>query len=287
MQEWCDGRRRATVISLPTPGGKAAALAEAWLASPGAELTAVYDADVRPAPDALRLLACEFSEPHTGAASGSVWPANSTDSAVARYAALELFTFHQVIQSARDRLGLNPLAVGAHCVYRTNALAEVGGFRSDRSIGEDVQTSCALIRAGWRTRFQARARVFTRVPTRLTHFWKQRQRWARNSSHALSGAPGLAAFLTATGYMDRLVFLAAVVAAQAGVIRWWWPLAFFAGPALNVAVGLWKARVASPIQFLIAAVPMFAVDVGVSLAGSVQGLLPTGRRASGGWNRPL
>ena len=112
MAAWCRERPRSCTILLPDSSGKPAALQSAWKASAGAELTAIYDADVLPASGALRMLAEEFADPRVGAAAGAVVPSNAHTNFISRYAALELYVFHQVIQTARHRLRLNPPTVG-------------------------------------------------------------------------------------------------------------------------------------------------------------------------------
>lgn len=124
------------MVRLEPGRGKSAALRRAWENAPGAELTVLFDADVLPAPDGLAKLAAEFSDAKLGAVSGAVEPLNFDPAFAAGYAACELWVFHQVIQTARDRLGLNPPAIGAHRAFRTSALSELpalspaGGFPS-------------------------------------------------------------------------------------------------------------------------------------------------------------
>jgi cellulose synthase/poly-beta-1,6-N-acetylglucosamine synthase-like glycosyltransferase len=125
---WCRERPRSDTVLLPESFGKSAALQSAWNVSAGAELTAVYDADVSPASGALRMLAEEFADLRVGAAAGAVVPSIAHTNFISRYAALELYVFHHVIKTARHRLRLNPPTVGANCVYRTSALAEMEDF---------------------------------------------------------------------------------------------------------------------------------------------------------------
>jgi len=122
-----------------------------------------------------------------------VIPINAETGIVSRYAALELLVFHHVIQAARDRLGLNPPAIGANSMFRTSALHGIGGFPQN-VLSEDVQTSFLLFQRSWRSRFQARAAVHTTVPCTLAQFWRQRQRWTQGLHQAVSKARGLSAF---------------------------------------------------------------------------------------------
>ena len=74
LDAWCAGRENANVIRFNESRGKSAALQAAWKSAPGAELTAIYDADVQPRPESLRLLASQFADPRVGAVAGLFSP---------------------------------------------------------------------------------------------------------------------------------------------------------------------------------------------------------------------
>ena len=190
MEHFASAREGWSVIR--TGGeGKASALNAALAACSHAELVAVYDADVRLDPACLRELVSAFAEPDVGAASGLLWPANSTATAVARYCALELWQHQLITSAAKDRLGLNPPALGWASCYRREALTAVGGFRAE-SVGEDVVASNALTRAGWRTRFVSAAVVHGDVPQGVGDYWHQHVRWARGLHGAAPSGPSRA-----------------------------------------------------------------------------------------------
>jgi cellulose synthase/poly-beta-1,6-N-acetylglucosamine synthase-like glycosyltransferase len=283
MEDWCLRRDRAVVIATAHHSGKAAALQTAWENAPGAELTVLYDADVRP--NAMRLMAREFSDPSVGAVTGPVLPSNFGANMVARYASLELWVFHQVIQAARDRLGLNPPAVGANSAYRSAALRDIGGFPRHPTCAEDIETCFAIQRRAWRTRFCADACVATEVPQTTAEFWAQRKRWTRGLYQAIWRAPSLSAAFIAMGYADRLIFLAVTGAAALGFVSWGWPPVYFLGPALNVWLALARVRVPSKIRSLCGAVPMFGVDLGVTFYGMLMSLGSLRFRPASRWTR--
>jgi cellulose synthase/poly-beta-1,6-N-acetylglucosamine synthase-like glycosyltransferase len=272
LEEWSRGRPGVKVCRLKPGGGKSAALRKAWEQAPGAELTALLDADVVPAPDALALLAAEFSDPRVGAVSGPVAPSNPDAGFVARYAALELWVFHQVIQPARDRLGLNPPAVGAHRLFRTAALSALERFPALPSLAEDLETSAALVRAGWRTRFRREAVVKTRVPEALPAFLMQRRRWTAGISWSAIHNPGLSSALAAAGYLERAVFVALTLAVLERAVAWWWLPVSLIGPGLHVAIALRRSGARSPARYLLTLVCMFAVDVAITLQGLLRSL---------------
>lgn len=271
MAGWCRDRPRSRTILLPESSGKSAALQSAWKASAGAELTAIYDADVLPASSTLRILAEEFTDPRVGAAAGAVVPSNAHTNFISRYAALELYVFHQVIQTARDRLNLNPHTIGANCVYRTAALAEIGGFPQD-ALSEDLSISFDLIERGWRTRFHPDALVTTQVPTKLGQFWRQRLRWTRGLSREAARVHSLLALHVVFGYAERLVFFASLVAVVFGWLKWFWPVLYFVGPALNIWAALYRARVEGGMAFLLACFPMFVLDFCATIFGTLSSL---------------
>jgi len=271
MAAWCRERPRSISILLPDSSGKSAALHSAWKTLTGAELIAIYDADVLPASDALRILAHEFTDPRVGAAAGAVVPSNAHTNFISRYSALELYVFHQVIQTARHRLRLNPPTVGANCVYRNAALVEIGGFPED-ALSEDVATSFELIKRGWKTSFCPDAVVKTQVPAKLDQFWRQRQRWTRGLSREVARVRSLPTFLVVSAYADRLIFFASLVAALLGWIPLFWPMLYFVGPALNIWVALHRARVSGGITFLLGCFPMFLLDVCATIWGMLSSL---------------
>lgn len=278
LEEWRRGRPRARVVRLEKGEGKSAALRRAWEQAPGAELTVLFDADVAPAPNALSLLAAEFSDPGIGAVSGAVEPLASGSGFAARYAACELWVFHQVIQTARDRLGLNPPAIGAHRAFRTSALSELPAFPSAPSLAEDLETSAALVRAGWRTRFQRQAVVKTQVPATIREFLEQRRRWATGVFWSAIHQPGWTSALDAVGYLERGVVAALFAGMAAGLVAGWWLPVYLAGPGLHLALALRRARVRRPFRHLAAAVLMFLLDVAVTSQAFLRSLRLSARK---------
>lgn len=269
---WSESRPRVTVLRLEQAHGKSAALRRAWEQAPGADLTVMFDADVRPAPDALGLLAAEFRDPRVGAVSGAVEPLNPDAGLVARYASCELWVFHHVIQTARCRLGLNPPAVGAHRAFRTAALSELPGFPSVPSLAEDLETTAALARAGWQTRFRPDAVVSTHVPETLSGFLDQRRRWATGVFWNAMRRPGWLSALGAVGYFERAVVALLIPAIFAGIVPWWWLAVYLAGPGLHLAIAFRRARVREPWRHLGAATLMFPVDVAVTCRAFLRSL---------------
>lgn len=291
MERFASGRQGWSVIR-GSGSGKAAALNAALESCAGADLVAVCDADVRLDPGSLHRLFEAFADRGVGAASGLLWPANATATPVARYCALELWQHQLITSAAKDRLGLNPPALGWASCYRRDALAAVGGFRVD-SVGEDVAASNALTSAGWRTRFVPGAVVRGNVPETVTDYWHQHVRWASGlhgaaPSRSPQGTTGrarrLEAWLLSAGYLDRIV-LGALLAYGAPrrrvpVV----PLAYLAVSALESLLALRLAGVPARRVpgFAAAAALMLPIDVAMATAGSLAALL----RRRPAWRSP-
>ena len=281
LADWTAGRPRARAISLSVHLGKSGALNAGIAAAEPSDLIAVCDADLRPRPDWLLRLAPCFAEDGVGAATGFLAPINADASRVARYAAVETWTHQLVTSAGKDRLDLNPPALGASA-YRRAALEEIGGFRPGAP-GEDVHATYALTRAGWRTRFVAEAVVDNAVVADMRGYWRQHIRWARNVFAVRSSAETPAAvcagdvplarrveqWAASAGYADRLAFMAALGLVAAGRLPRSVPAAYLGVVGGEVAVAVVKAGCGARLHAFVAAVAtFFAVDVAASMAAT-------------------
>ena len=276
MERWSRTRANWTMVRLGSRAGKGRALNAGIAASPDSELVVACDADVEPDRDCLVELVRPFADRRVGAAGALLWPGNADASAVARYCALELWQ-HQLITSAgKDRLGLNPPALGWLACYRRGALEAVGGFPAE-SLGEDVEVTNALTRAGWETRFVPAARVVSHVPERLSDYWRQHIRWSRGLFDAAPRAGCAAvvpphrrieAWLLATGYADRILLAAATGMAAKGSLTPWIPAGYALLTAGEALAALRRAGVGrSAAEYLVTAAGMFPVDLAAAVAG--------------------
>jgi cellulose synthase/poly-beta-1,6-N-acetylglucosamine synthase-like glycosyltransferase len=266
---------RALFVGLPAQAGKAAALNEGIAAAPASDLVAICDADLRPRPDWLHELAGSFADPAVASASGPLLPCNAEAGPVARYAAVESWVHQLVTAAGKDRLELNPPAHGAS-LYRREALQEIGLFASAWP-GEDVRATMALTRAGWRTCFVAGAVVENTVAEGVRDYWQQHLRWARNVWSTAGARPGprravplrrrIDAALSATGYVDRLIFVSAVGLVSAGRLGRWLPGMYLAVAAAEVVTGVAKAGVPRRApRYLLSTAMLFPLDVVASAA---------------------
>jgi cellulose synthase/poly-beta-1,6-N-acetylglucosamine synthase-like glycosyltransferase len=277
LEAWAATRTNARCVRSVESVGKAQALNLALRDAPETELVAVYDADLTPCADSLRILAGAFLNPRVAAAVGYRRPSNAGRSPVAAYGALEYIVHQLVTQVGKQRLALNPTTLGGNCVYRRGALRDLGGFPAG-ALSEDIEVSLALVKAGWRTHFCPEAVADSPAIESLKRFWNQRSRWTRGLYRSSTKASGLESWLVSAGYVDRLVFLATLALSAAGSIELAWPALYLSMPAAAMALALWRASLGKGVTayVLFWTVPMFAVDIAVSVAATVNALL--GRR---------
>ena len=180
---WAAQRPYRHLLTLPQNMGKAAALNAALTRFFQGDLAAVYDADERPSPDCLRLLAACFADERVGAVNGRRAVSNPLDSPIATYAAFENLVHEQITMRGKDRLRLAPALLGSNCVYRRAALEDAGDFRPGALL-EDTEITLKLAQAGWETRYVATAVSHHAVPRTLAAYWRQRLRWSRGFQDA-------------------------------------------------------------------------------------------------------
>jgi cellulose synthase/poly-beta-1,6-N-acetylglucosamine synthase-like glycosyltransferase len=259
------GRPNATVIRIESQVGKASALNRLMALEPKAELIAVFDADHIPEPDCLGLLVAALADPAVGCASGYLEPRNPEASLTARYCALEAWVTQLVNHGGKDRLFRSAPTLGGNCIYRRTALDEAGGFPPG-AFSEDTEVSLAIVKAGWKTRFQRSARASNAVLETLPEFWRQRIRWNRGLYSSAGHASNVESWVTALGYGDRLVLLLGVLPVVWGTLSPWWLVAYLATPLTALFCALWCARrLRDAPMFILAAMVMFPVDLAVTV----------------------
>jgi cellulose synthase/poly-beta-1,6-N-acetylglucosamine synthase-like glycosyltransferase len=165
-----------------TPG-KAAALAEAS-GKMGGDVHFVFDADYVPGPRLLKQLAAPFFDPEVGAVMGRVVPHNIGNGLLTRLLDLERAGGYQVDQQARMNLHLIPQYGGTVGGVRREALASVGGWRSD-TLAEDTDLTYRLYLQGWEVAYQNRSECYEEVPENWNTRIRQIRRWAHGHNQAL------------------------------------------------------------------------------------------------------
>ncbi len=165
-------------------GGKAQTLTAA-LKRVETPLVATVDADTLLMPTSLERIVARLliSPSDTVAVAGAVFVRNSRNNFLTRAQEWDYFLG---IASVKRQQGLfqgTMVAQGAFSVYRTSALARVGGW-PDR-IGEDIVLTWAMMRDGGRVGYERTAIAFTGAPDNARGFARQRRRWARGMIEGL------------------------------------------------------------------------------------------------------
>lgn len=133
------------------------------------------DADSIFLPDTIRWLVQPFKDQGVGAVAGLVEVGNRVN-LLTDFQHQEYMVTQNVLRRAHeffDGILVVPGAVGA---WRTRAVQASGGF-SGETITEDADLTVAVHRAGYRVRFEERARSITEAPITVRTFLRQRLRW--------------------------------------------------------------------------------------------------------------
>jgi biofilm PGA synthesis N-glycosyltransferase PgaC len=156
--------------------GKAAAL-NAGLAKATGEIVLFVDADGIFAPDTIDRLLSGFESAKVGAVCGSDSPAN-LDRLLTRLANLQTHVGTGFARRALSQINCLPIVSGNLGAFRRSVLEKTGPFR-EGFIGEDLELTWRVHKAGYRVTFQPWATVRAETPSTLRGLWKQRVRWAR------------------------------------------------------------------------------------------------------------
>lgn len=163
------------VVSKPN-GGKASALNAGLMRARG-EILFFVDADgvftSHTIPEMLR----GFDSPRVGAVCGNDAPVN-LNRLQTRLISIQAHVGSGFVRRALATINCLPIVSGNIGAFRRSALARIGPFRED-CIGEDLELTWRVHKAGYRVAFQPRAMVYAEVPSTLRALWRQRVRWAR------------------------------------------------------------------------------------------------------------
>lgn len=167
-------RPRLTVLTRAN-GGKAAAL-NAGIARATGQIMVFADADGVFTPDTLTRLLEGFDSPEVGAVCGNDAPLN-THRLLPRLLAL-LTHVTSLVRRALSYTGCLAIVSGNIGAFRSDVVREIGGF-TEGLLGEDLEITWRVRRAGYRVTFQPWAIVYAEVPWTVSGLWRQRVRWAR------------------------------------------------------------------------------------------------------------
>jgi len=148
------------------------------------EFIVCIDADTLLDPNAIQHLIKHFSDPNIAAVAGNVKVGNRSG-LLTKLQALEYvvgINLHRRSEANLQNVTVVPGPIGA---FRASVLNEIGLFEGD-TFAEDADITLKILRAGYKTVFEARAIGYTEAPTSMTSLAKQRYRWYRGSLQVLS-----------------------------------------------------------------------------------------------------
>jgi len=170
------------VVTKPN-GGKWDALNTGIKASKG-EFIVCIDADTLLDQDAIQHLIKHFMDPRIAAVAGNVKVGNRKG-ILTKLQALEYvvgINLHRRSEAHLQNVTVVPGPIGA---FRASVLKEIGLFEGD-TFAEDADITFRILKAGYKTVFEARAFGYTEAPKSMTSLAKQRYRWYRGSLQVLS-----------------------------------------------------------------------------------------------------
>ncbi len=176
---------RIRVLAQPKNRGKSQAL-NRGLAETTQPLVVTVDGDSYLRADALRKLVERFlSDPAgTVAVAGAVLVRNSRENWLTRSQEWDYFHGIAAVKRMQSMYHGTLVAQGAFSLYTRTALEQVDGW--PECVGEDIVVSWALLKTGARIGYCEEACLFTKVPTELGQFARQRQRWSRGLMEAFA-----------------------------------------------------------------------------------------------------
>lgn len=171
------------LLKEPTPG-KFNAL-NYGLKHVNTEFVITLDADTLIHKNAIKNLVgrIKSSSSEVCAVAGSMLVRNSRDNWLSKMQEWDYFLSIASIKRMQGLYQGTLVAQGAFSLYRTDIVSELGGW-SD-AIGEDIVLTWKMLAKNKKVYFEPMAIAFTDVPTKLSHFVKQRSRWARGMIEGL------------------------------------------------------------------------------------------------------
>lgn len=156
--------------------GKGAALNHGASVSSG-EVLVFVDADSQFQEDTLQRMLEGFDDGDVGAVCGDDRPVN-LDRVLTRLLTVISHIGTGLVRRSLSLLGVLPIVSGNSGAFRRDVFEEIGGF-DEHTVGEDLELTWRVHRAGRQVRFAPRALVLAESPSTLLGLWKQRVRWAR------------------------------------------------------------------------------------------------------------
>lgn len=156
--------------------GKGAALNRGIAESAG-DVFLFVDADGIFDPATIREMLRGFDDPRVGAVCGDDRPVNLNRPATQLLAVLS-HVGTGLVRRALVLLHCLPIVSGNIGAFPRSVIEQIGGFHSD-TLGEDLELTWRVHKAGYRVNFRPTALVYAESPSTLRGLWRQRVRWAR------------------------------------------------------------------------------------------------------------
>jgi biofilm PGA synthesis N-glycosyltransferase PgaC len=166
---------RVHVMTKPN-GGKAAALNVGIAAAQG-EIFFFVDADGIFTRSTIREMLNAFTSEKVGAVCGNDAPVN-LDRIQTQLACIQTHVGTGFVRRALALIDCLPIVSGNIGAFRRSVIEKTGRFL-EGFIGEDLELTWRVHKAGYRVNFAPKAVVLAEVPSTLIGLWKQRVRWAR------------------------------------------------------------------------------------------------------------
>ena len=161
-------------------GYKAGALG-AGLKHATGELVVIFDADFVPGPEIVRELAHFFTDPGVGMVQARWEHLNPDQSLLTRCQAMLLDGHFAIEHGARYRSGRFFNFNGTAGMWRKAAIMGAGGWQHD-TITEDMDLSYRAQLAGWKFVYAPEISVPAELPSDMSSFKSQQNRWAKGSA---------------------------------------------------------------------------------------------------------
>jgi cellulose synthase/poly-beta-1,6-N-acetylglucosamine synthase-like glycosyltransferase len=141
------------------------------------EVVVMVDADGMFGPETLTEMVRAFADEGIGAVCGDDRTVN-LDRVQTRFLAMINHVGTGLMRRALSAMHCLPIVSGNTGAFRREVLERTGLLRED-TVGEDLELTWRVYRAGFRAAFAPRALVYAESPSTLAELWKQRVRWAR------------------------------------------------------------------------------------------------------------
>ena len=189
--------------------GKAHAL-NVGLQAAGSALIAVYDADNRPQPDALKILVPHLaSDDKMAAVIGKFRTINRHRNWLTRLINIETLAFQWILQAGRYHLSKVAILPGTNYVIRKTALQSCRGW-DENAITEDSELSVRLYQLGYYIKFVPLSITWEQEPEQLSVWLRQRTRWVRGNNYVLRKFAGKTYRLRSKFLLMEFIYLFAL-----------------------------------------------------------------------------